>query len=126
MQQHTILITGAGEGIGAAITQCFATHGATVILADKPVAQFEKIYDQIEPTGHPQPVLYPIDFCGASADDYLDLTSTLEENFGFLHGLLHNTAQLGIMTPLKSYPAQTWVKTLHTNLTAPFLICTCI
>lgn len=35
LKEHVILITGAGSGIGSAVAQAYARHGATVILLDK-------------------------------------------------------------------------------------------
>lgn len=118
----TILVTGAGDGIGAVAAKTFAAHGATVILSGKTIPKLEKIYDEILEARNPEPAIYPIDFTGASVDDYAAMADTLEKNFGHLDGLLHNAAQLGLMTPLSSYTPTDWVKTLHTNLTAPFLL----
>ena len=117
-----IFVTGAGDGIGATAAKTFAAYGATVILASKTIAKLEKVYDEIIAANNPEPAIYPIDFTGASADDYASLAETLKDNFGKLDGLLHNAAQLGLMTPIASYTAADWVKTLHTNLTAPFLL----
>lgn len=118
----TILVTGAGDGIGAVAAKTFAAYGATVILTGKTKPKLEKIYDEIVEAQHPEPIIHPIDFTGASVDDYVSMADALEKNFGKLDGLLHNAAQLGLMTPLSSYTPADWVKTLHTNLTAPFLL----
>jgi len=118
----TILVTGAGDGIGAVAAKTYAAYGATVILASKTIPKLEKIYDEIVAANNPEPAIYPIDFTGASVDDYANMADTLEKNFGRLDGVLHNAAQLGLMTPLSSYTPTDWVKTLHTNLTAPFLL----
>ena len=117
-----ILVTGAGDGIGATAAKTFAAHGATVILTGKTIPKLEIVYDEIIAAKHPEPAIYPIDFTGASVDDYASMAATIEENFGMLDGLLHNAAQLGLMTPIASYTPTDWVKTLHTNLTAPFLL----
>lgn len=118
----TILVTGAGDGIGAVAAKTFAAHGATVILTGKTIPKLEKVYDEIIAANNPEPAIYPIDFTGASVDDYAKMAETIEKNFGQLDGLLHNAAQLGLMTPLSSYTPTDWVKTIHTNLTAPFLL----
>lgn len=117
-----ILVTGAGDGIGATAAKTYAAHGATVILTGKTIPKLEKVYDEILKANHPEPAIYPIDFTGASVDDYAAMSDTIDKNFGHLDGLLHNAAQLGLMTPLSSYTPTDWVKTLHTNLTSPFLL----
>lgn len=122
LKNKTILVTGAGDGIGAEAAKTYATHGASVILTGKTVPKLEKIYDEIVAAKYPEPAIYPIDFTGASVDDYANMADTLEKNFGQLDGLLHNAAQLGLITPLASYTPKDWLTTLHTNLTAPFLL----
>ncbi len=122
LKNKTIMVTGAGDGIGAEAAKTYATYGATVILAGKTIPKLEKVYDDIVAAKNPEPAIYPIDFSGASVEDYANMADTLEKNFGKLDGLLHNAAQLGLMTPLASYTPKDWVTTLHTNLTAPFLL----
>jgi len=122
LKNKTILVTGAGDGIGAEAAMTYAAYGATVILAGKTIPKLEKVYDDIIAARSPEPAIYPIDFSGASVDDYASMADTLEKNFGQLDGLLHNAAQLGLMTPLASYNPKDWVTTLHVNLTAPFLL----
>ena len=122
LKNKIILVTGAGDGIGAVAAKTFAAFGATVVLTGKTIPKLEKVYDEIVEAKHPEPAIFPIDFTGASVDDYAAMAVTLEENFGQLDGLLHNAAQLGLMTPIASYTAVDWVKTIHTNLTAPFLL----
>lgn len=118
----TILVTGAGDGIGAVAAKTYAAYGATVILTGKTIPKLEKVFDEIVEANNPEPAIYPIDYTGASVDHYATMADTIEKNFGKLDGLLHNAAQLGLMTPLSSYTPEDWVKTLHTNLTAPFLL----
>ena len=122
LKDKTILVTGAGDGIGAAAAKSFAAHGATVILTGKTIPKLEIVYDEIIATNSPEPAIYPIDYTGASVEDYATMADTLESNFGQIDGLLHNAAQLGLMTPIANYTAADWVKTIHTNLTAPFLL----
>jgi len=122
LKDKVILVTGAGDGIGAEAAKTFARFGATVILTGKTIPKLEKIYDEIIAANSPEPAIYPIDYTGASVDDYTAMAATLDENFGKLDGLLHNAAQLGLMTPIASYTPADWVKTLHTNLNAPFLL----
>jgi len=117
-----ILVTGAGDGIGAVAAKTYAAYGATVILTGKTIPKLEKVFDEIVEAKNPEPAIYPIDYTGASVDHYATMADTIEKNFGRLDGLLHNAAQLGLMTPLTSYTPEDWVKTLHTNLTAPFLL----
>ncbi len=122
LKQRIILVTGAGDGIGAAAAKCFARHGATVILLGRTVRKLETVYDAIEQAGGPQPAIYPMNLEGATPKDYQDLGNTLEREFGRLDGLLHNAAILGTLTPLEMYDLELWAKVMQVNLNAPYLL----
>lgn len=122
LKDTVIIITGAGNGIGAAVAKAYASHGATIILLDKAIPAMEQVYDEIINDGSPQPAIYPLDLQGASIDDYDTLVNTIKENFGRLDGLVHCAASLGQMAPVEYQDTQTWLETLHINLTAPYLL----
>ncbi len=122
LKDRIILITGAGDGIGAAVAKAAAHHGATVILLGRTVRKLEAIYDLIEEDGGPVPAIYPMNLEGASYKDYQDLAETIENEFGRLDGLLHNASLLGTLTPLGQYDIEQWYKLMQVNLNAPFLM----
>ena len=105
---RVILVTGAGDGIGRAAAKALAAHGATVVLAGRSLAKLEKVYDEIEANGDPQPALVPVDFSIAGPEEYRQLADTIENEFGHLDGILHNAGVLGDITPLEMYDPDTW------------------
>ena len=122
LKDRVILITGAGDGIGAAAAKRCAAHGATVILLGRTTRKLEAVYDAIEAAGHPQAAIYPMNLEGAAPKDYEDLANTIEKEFGRLDGLLHNASLLGTLTPLGQYDVEQWSKVMQVNLNAPFLM----
>ena len=90
LANKTILVTGAGDGIGKAAALNYAKHGATVILLGKTVSKLEQVYDQIIAAGGQDPAIVPLDLLGASPQHYRDMASTIADQFGQLDGLLHN------------------------------------
>ncbi len=122
LRDRIIMVTGAGSGIGRAAALAYAAHGATVILVGRTVSKLEKVYDEIEAAGHPQPAIVPMNFEGAAVKDYEELAMTLEENFDRLDGILHNAAILGDRSPVELYDPEVWNKVMHVNATAPFLL----
>ena len=122
LRDRVILITGAGDGIGATTARTFSAHGATVVLLGKTIPKLEVVYDAIVLAGHPQPAIYPMDLKGATPADYATLAETLDQEFGRLDGLVHNAATLGTLTPLSHYDDELWFEILQTNLNAPYLL----
>jgi NAD(P)-dependent dehydrogenase (short-subunit alcohol dehydrogenase family) len=119
---RTILITGAGGGLGRALALECARVGASVILSGRNGAKLDRIYDEIEKAGGPQPAIAPLDLAAATAADYDRLAKTIGDEFGKLDGLVHGAALLGDRTPLEQYDVPTWCRVLHVNLTAPFIL----
>lgn len=119
---RTILVTGAGDGIGRAAALSFAAHGATVILAGKTIAKLEKVYDEIVAAAGAQPAIYPIDLRGANAGHFEEMAEQIGGTFGQLDGLLHNAGVLGPHSPIESTKPQAWLDVIQVNLNAPFLL----
>ena len=122
LKNRVILITGASDGIGAACARSFAAFGATVILLGRTIRSLERLYDDIEGAGHPQPAIYPMNLEGAAPKDYADLAQVLEKEFGRLDGLLHSAAAFEGLTPLIHYNIERWYGILQVNMSAPFLL----
>jgi NAD(P)-dependent dehydrogenase (short-subunit alcohol dehydrogenase family) len=119
---RVILITGATSGLGRALAVECARAGATVILSGRNGAKLERVYDEIETMGAPQPAIAMLDLAVATAVDYDQLAKTVDLEFGKLDGLVHAAGLLGDRTPLEQYDVPTWCKVLHVNLTAPFIL----
>src|ERR1700734_958478 len=119
---RVILITGAGGGLGSALARECAKAGASVILCGRHAAKLERVYDEIEKMGAPQPAIARLDPAPAPAGDYDSLAATIGDEFGRLDGLVHAAALLGDRTPLEQYDVPTWCRVLHVNLTAPFIL----
>lgn len=119
LENRIILVTGAGDGIGRAAALAFARHGATVILLGRTIAKLEKVYDEIEAAGGPQPAIFPLNFEGATLKDYHDMAETLDKEFGRLDGLLHNAGLLGRIAPFEQYNPELWEQVMQVNLNGP-------
>lgn len=122
LKDRVILITGAGDGIGKALSLACAAHGATIILLGKTVKKLEAVYDAIETASGPQPAIYPMNLEGATPKDYSDLLDNIEGEFGQLDGLVNNAGWVGALTPFKHYDVELLARVMTVNLYAPILL----
>lgn len=119
LADRVILVTGAGDGIGRAAALAYAQHGATVILLGRTIAKLERVYDEIEAEGGPQPAIFPLNFEGATLNDFHTLAETLDKEFGRLDGILHNAGLLGRITPFEQYNPELWDQVMQVNINGP-------
>ncbi|HEY1773481.1 MAG TPA: YciK family oxidoreductase [Gammaproteobacteria bacterium] len=122
LKNRVILVTGAGDGIGRAVSVALASHGATVVLLGKTVKKLEATYDLLVAAGAPRPAIFPMDLMGAKYKDYEDLVGALDKEYGRLDGLLHNAGILGERAPIEHHEVHVWQQVLQVNLTAPFML----
>lgn len=119
---RVILVTGASDGIGKAVAMAAAAHGATVLLHGRSVRKLEAVYDSIVAAKQPRPSIVPLDFEKAGPEEYEKLAAALEQEFGRLDVLLHNAGMLGERAPIEHHDIAKWMRTMHVNVTAPFIL----
>jgi len=122
LEGKTILVTGAGDGIGRSAALAYAAHGATVILLGRTESKLEKVYDEIEQAGGPKPALVALDLATATEENVLHLAGGLGQEFPHLDGLLHNASILGERRPVESAGYAAWLEVMQVNVNAQFLL----
>ena len=118
----TILVTGAGDGIGKQAALTYAKCGATVILLGKTVSKLEATYDEIIALGGKEPAIVPLDLKGATKQHYIDMASTIVDQFGKLDGVLLNAGILGELSPYTQLHEQTFDDVMQVNVKAQYLL----
>lgn len=116
LKDKVILVTGAGDGIGAQAAKTYAAHGATCILLGRTVSKLEAVYDDIVNAGHAEPAIVPLDIKGATPNHYQQMAQTIIDQFGRLDGLLHNASILGHLSAFKDIDPQEWQDVMQINL----------
>lgn len=118
---RVILVTGAYGGLGEAAAKACAQAGATVVLLGRKVPKLSRTYDAVKALGA-EPALYPLDLAGADPADYEAMADRICADLGGLDGVLHCAAEFTGLRPLETTPPADFVRHLHVNLTAPWLL----
>lgn len=127
LANKTILVTGAGAGIGRQAALTYAKAGAQIILLGRTVAKLEAVYDEImalqtSNINIQQPAIVPLDLKGARATDYQGLASTIEDQYKKLDGILLNASILGNLCPFGQIKESEYDDVMQTNVKSHFLI----
>jgi NAD(P)-dependent dehydrogenase (short-subunit alcohol dehydrogenase family) len=119
---RVILVTGASGGLGGALALASAALGARVVLCGRAVRRLEAVYDAIVAAGGPRPSIAPLDLERADAGHYGALADGVRNEFGRLDGLVHAAALLGERAPIEHHDVVTWMKVMHVNVNAAFIL----
>ncbi len=120
--KKTILVTGAGAGIGRSAAITYAKLGATVILLGKTISKLEAVYDEIVNMGGAEPAIIPLDLKGASQQHYIDMATTIANQFGQLDGVLLNASILGELSPFTQIHETVFNEIMQVNVKAQYLL----
>lgn len=122
LKNRVIMVTGAGRGIGESAAKAYAAHGATVLLLGKNEDNLNRVYDEVEAAGWPQPVVIPFNLETALPHQYDELAATIEREFGRLDGLLHNASIVGPRTPIEQLSGDNFMRVMQVNVNAAFML----
>jgi NAD(P)-dependent dehydrogenase (short-subunit alcohol dehydrogenase family) len=126
LKGRVIMVTGAGAGLGRAVSLALAQSGAEVLLLGRTVRKLEAVHAEIarlaNDFGTPEATIVPLDLEKALAKDYEAVAEAIHQRYGRLDGLLHNAALLGTLTPIDQYEVPTFMRVMHVNVTAAFIL----
>lgn len=107
------LITGAGRGIGAAISQQLASLGATTILCGRTQSTLDQTARAIRDAGGKCEVI-PCDV--TTPHQIQHAAARIDSTVGRLDVLVNNAGVGGFNSPLHTLPPEEWDRILNTNL----------
>jgi len=119
-REKSILITGAGRGIGKRLAIGFAAGGARIGLLARSKAELDLAQLEIEHAGGVSQRLR------ADVRDYEQIVSAVERltvQFGGVHVLICAHASLGAIGPLASADPIRWEEAAATNLVGTMKVC---
>ena len=111
------LVTGAGRGIGKAISLMLAQSGCRVILAARTRAQLEEVHREISDRGGEALVVA----ADLTRDEDIQQLFEISRSWGMVDILINN-AGWGKRAPVVKGNIEDWDRTFHVNLRAPMIL----
>lgn len=117
LEGKSIVITGAGSGIGRAAALMFAREGATLIAVDRSESVIETAAQVMEASGVAEAIIAD----AGSETDVQGFISRAVAAYGKLDGIWANAGISGGLVPLAEQTPEHWQEILRINLIGPFL-----
>ncbi|MFN2496604.1 MAG: SDR family oxidoreductase [Pseudonocardiaceae bacterium] len=108
-QDHLVVITGAGSGIGRACALEFAAHGAEVVVTDIDEQAAERTAGPLGPGAH----AYPLDV--SDGDAVARFATMLRDEHG-IPDIVINNAGIGMAGPFLDTTVGDWERVIDVNL----------
>jgi len=121
LKNRVALVTGAGRGIGRAISLALAGEGAQVAVAARSTAELDEVVSNIASAGG-QAIAFTADLSDRTMPSRL--VTQVKEELGSVE-ILVNNAGVGSSAnpkPVADFDDDFWDLSLEVNLTAPFLL----
>ena len=114
------LVTGASRGIGGAIAEILAEHGASVVLSSRKQADLDAEAERIN-SRYPERAV-PIAAHAGRPEELERLVGDVMERFSRIDILVNNAATNPYMGPVMGAELAAWDKTFEVNLRGVFVL----
>lgn len=111
------LVTGAGSGIGAAVSRLLGAERAKVVIADINAEAAQAVAEEIRTQGGEA---FPLVVDVGSASDVEKLVKSVVHTHGALHLAVNNAGVEGIRRATADYPLDDWERLINVNLNGVF------
>jgi NAD(P)-dependent dehydrogenase (short-subunit alcohol dehydrogenase family) len=118
LEKSVALVTGAGRGIGRAVSIALAEAGCRIVLAARTVAQLDAVRAEIGNLGG-EALAVPVDL--TRDEEIRRLVGTIQNHWGGVEILINN-AGWGKRAPVARAVISDWEQTFRVNLRAPMLL----
>lgn len=117
-ENRTVLVTGAGSGIGAACVRRLFAEGASIVAADIRQEELDKVVSEFGGTDR----IYGVGVDVSDREQVAAFVSGAVRRFGKLYGLVNSAGIRGVGNVLDVDP-ETWRRVLSVNLDGTFNVC---
>lgn len=120
MPSHTVIVTGAGGGLGKAIATAFLAAGSNVAICDVNVERLTATEKEWQAAGHGAERILTTTTDVTDPASVQDLVDKTAARFGRLDLLVNNAGIMDDFSPAAECPPEQWARVLGVNLNGPF------
>lgn len=117
LENKVALVTGAGSGIGKAISLLYAKEGAKIVVSDVNEKAGNEVVSEIKSNGG-EAIFVKADT--SKAEDNKSMVEQAVKQFGGLQIAVNNAGIGGPISPVAEYPVDGWDKVISINLSGVF------
>lgn len=115
LRGKTVFVTGAAQGLGAAICKALAADGVNLVMAD---LDHDKVSEQAN--GHACSCL-PVRMDAGNEAEVQEALAVAMDRYGQIDAVINN-AGIDITMPIAELAVRDWERVVRTNLTGPFIV----
>lgn len=120
MPSHTVIVTGAGGGLGKAIATAFLNAGSNVAICDVNQERLEATEKEWLAAGHAAERVLTATTDVTDPSSVQALVDKTASRFGRLDLLVNNAGIMDDFSPAAECPPEQWARVLAVNLNGPF------
>lgn len=120
MSTHTVIVTGAGGGLGKAIATAFLAAGSNVAICDVNPARLAATEQEWAAAGHAAEKVLTATTDVADEASVQALVDAAASRFGRVDVLVNNAGIMDDFSPAAECPPELWARVLGVNLNGPF------
>ncbi|MBC6490368.1 3-ketoacyl-ACP reductase [Flavihumibacter stibioxidans] len=117
LDNKVALVTGAGSGLGKAISLLFAAEGARLVASDINETSLAALKEEVSGNGG---TITTVVANMAKAEDIENMISLAVKEYGTLDIVVNNAGIMDNFSPVAEVDDQVWQRLMDVNLTGPF------
>ena len=118
LEGRLALVTGSSQGIGLALAEGLASHGASVVLNGRSAAKMDEAVKILAGKGH---AAHGAVFDVTERAAVEEAVTRIERDIGTID-ILVNNAGMQFRAPLEDFPEDKWQEMLQTNISSVFFV----
>ncbi len=125
LKDKFVVITGATDGIGRALSLSCCAYGARILLLARNEHKLNSLLQELSQLSKHTHQLYIMDLATAGEIDYIKFAEYINNQDTPIDSLVLNAGHIEALQGLRNYQLDIWLRTITINQHAPFMLTRC-